>query len=66
MTRGAKDLSNWYKKYAIHIIFNLYLFNAFKGVLLRNTAVDAVPFTWFYKNAESETDEKMSRYNGII
>ena len=28
--------------------------------LLRNTAVDA----WFFKNAESETDdEKMSRYN---
>ena len=33
--------------------------------LLRNTAVDAVPFTWFFKNAESETDEKMSRYNNI-
>ena len=30
--------------------------------LLRNTAVDAVPFTWFFKNAESETDEKMSNY----
>ena len=28
--------------------------------LLQNTAVDAVPFTWFFKNAECETDEKMA------